>query len=350
MIGYIYELTGENLKGSYIGSTVAPRKRKYKHLRSLQKNIHYNKDLQKYYNENGEGSVIFNILKEFEVDSREKIFEVEQAFIEEYESLKRCLNQNKSVRVVKIENFSNYANRNFKTFEEYFRARIIMEFDGFHYHIKEIDNVGDDSLVGVKNESLYLEYTPKWNKLMDNFSEEEKFNLYKIFVKRYISGTKPQRGFTVYQYLQIIIYDNLGFARIQIAKIMNMNPQSIGDLFSENKRTPENFIKAQKIFNTLSFAEKIDVISEQKIQTPKVKFVPFSLISFIDILNRHENGDKITNISKDYSSDRTVISKYINFHKTVPIHILNQYNKLTDKEKEIVIKTVRSNPLLLPRL
>lgn len=71
-------------------------------------NIHYNKDLQKYYNENGEGSVIFNILKEFEVDSREKIFEVEQAFIEEYESLKRCLNQNKSVRVVKIENFSNF--------------------------------------------------------------------------------------------------------------------------------------------------------------------------------------------------------------------------------------------------
>lgn len=55
--------------------------------------------------------------------------------------------------------------------------------------------VGDDSLVGVKNESLYLEYTPKWNKLMDNFSEEEKFNLYKIFVKRYISGTKTAKRF-----------------------------------------------------------------------------------------------------------------------------------------------------------
>jgi len=75
----IYKIgNGDNI---YIGSTIDFETRKKNHFNRLKRNIHHNKFLQKYYNDNKGYNIHFDILEECEPSELEKR---EQKYILKY--------------------------------------------------------------------------------------------------------------------------------------------------------------------------------------------------------------------------------------------------------------------------
>ena len=348
MIGYIYEITGESLQGSYIGSTISLRERKSRHFRELKKGIHYNNILQEYYNKYGAEKMIFRVIKQQNIDNRKSLFELEQEILDEYSSRGLSLNFNKEIIIPENFDLTRFAKRNIHTFEEYAELRILFCFDNYYYHYCSAQGIGTDSALNITQERSYLEFIPKFKKTMANLSDIEKYYIYKSLIIHYLPYITPQQGLSFYQYLQIWAYNYFGISKIDIAKIMGLSPQFLGsNVFGKTKTKVS--IRTEGFFNNLTFSDKLDLVKDCSHQLTKNTNSTQSLFFFADIINKQKNGIKIINIASEYQMDRTVISKYINKDK-ISASLLDKYNSLSNENLDNLLKVIQDNPLLLPLL
>lgn len=344
MTGYVYEITGEKLNGSYIGSTISFRQRKYSHLKNLDKGIHAAKGLQEYYRTNGKDSIQFNILFQEEDISRKQLFEIEQVFIDKYSLQERLLNASEKVTIPKNADLDK--GKRLGDYNDYLSLRLAFEFDGFYYHVGESLEIGRDRLSLAIQEESYLSHAVRYSKNEGSLTQLQKYQLYKKDIQKFLPHVTNQGGLTFYQYLQLWAYDYFGVSRVDVSAIFDIGTETLGSNIYGKSKTQIS-IRSKEFFDRLPFSEKLELVSNCPIQLTKNPRGAQSLFFLIDVINKKEEGLMVKDIGELYGINRTVISAYANLGR-INQALKDKYNSLSDQDIEIAKIAIRRNQLLLP--
>ena len=345
MKGYIYKISSPLIKEFYIGSTVRPVKRKAEHMKNFKLGRHSAKPLQTLYSEyknsisENFNPIIFEIIKEVEIENRDELFTIEQNVIDE------CIRSNEPLCNSNLNVAKHISSkRAFKSYEEFREAKIIFEIDTFYFHIAEYLKIHKDTLnKALSLKETYLEYNELYKK--ENLSWEEKVEIYLNEAKKYQKHINSNfRGVSTYKYISIFIMYELMFRVDEIAPMLGFETTGFSKIITADRPITHN---AKKILETWTLDKKLSFISEivdKQMTRASGKPVPFSLYLFI--VEKRKQGMAIKDLCEITYLDRTVISKYCN-GKGSQKHI-DLYNNLTEQEKQKAVEILEKNPLLLP--
>ena len=260
MIGYIYQIENLVTHESYIGQTIDINRRRNTHFNELRNNKHENPKLQNAWNKYGEQEFHFRYWK-FEINSREELNQLENEYIEKYNSLASGYNLVPGGGTPPLRQKVN--DDDIVTF---LCVQQILG-DGYGHTCEQIFEWSRGTASTIKLKKGYLK---AWN-IYNSMTPEQQLERGQNFInsqelrnkalKRQLNqgGCSKAYSLTADDYNFAFAAQSLGYNYTQVANYLEIKPNTIKDWFSGRAR-----VKEREKYEQLSDNEKQLIIQKVK--------------------------------------------------------------------------------------
>ena len=260
MVGYIYKIENTITKQCYIGQTVDYNRRKATHINRLRRNAHDNPKLQNAWIKYGEPAFEFTCW-EFQIESLEKLNELECEYIQKYNSLDNGYNL--------VEGGGKPPLHKKVKDDDIITFLCVQEIlgDGYGKTCEQIFGWSKGTASTAKRKIRFIEA----NDIFENMTKEEKqkrfdvfssqHNLKEIALNRQLTqgGCKKAYTLTKEDYCFAFAAQELGYSYTTVANYLDIKPATVKDWFNGRSRSKE-----KEQFNNLSAEEKNLLIGRVK--------------------------------------------------------------------------------------
>lgn len=252
MNGYIYKITNNITKQSYIGQTIDIKRRRREHIHLLEEGRHENPLLQNSWNVYGEENFSFEYWT-FNIEDGDELNKLECEYIEKYDSLNSGFNL--------VEGGGKPPLRQKVRDEDVVTCLCALSYlgDGYGKSIEQYFNWAKGTSSKIKLRKGYLNAQG----LFDEMSEEEKVKTAKAFIEKSNlleikkqreekqGGCKKAYSLTEDDFNFAFAAQELGYKYTPVAQYLEIKPNTVKDWFNGRARK-----KAKAKYLELSEMEK----------------------------------------------------------------------------------------------